>query len=205
MTRRADAERRIAAAALEAFAERGFNATTTSEIARQAGVAEGTIFRYYPTKKDLLASVVAPVVAQLLAPVVRRDLEAILTAPHATPESLMRAILTDRLEMVRAHPSIMRVLAQELPIHPELRDKFRVTIFDQLFPLALAAIAQFQRDGQIAPDLPPTTVARIIGSTFAGYVVTRVFLAPDAAWDDEREVDTMIRVLMRGLTSPEAD
>jgi AcrR family transcriptional regulator len=197
--RRADAERRIAEAALEAFAERGYNATTTSEIARQAGVAEGTIFRYYPTKKDLLTSVVAPVVAHLLAPVVRRNLETILTAPHPTPESLMRAILADRLALVRDHPAIMRVLAQEIPIHPELRHQFRTAVFDQLFPHALAAIARFQRAGQIAADLAPATVARIIGSTFAGYVVTRVFLAPDAAWDDAREIDTMIRVLMRGL------
>jgi AcrR family transcriptional regulator len=204
MNRRADAERRIAAAALEAFAERGYNATTTSEIARQAGVAEGTIFRYYPTKKDLLVRVVAPVAAQLLAPVVRRNLEAILTAAHDTPESLMRAIIADRLALVRDHPSIMRVLAQEVPINPDLRDQFRTAIFDQLFPLALDAITRFQRAGQIASDLPPTTVARIIGSTFAGYVVARVFLAPDAEWHDGREVDTMIRVLMHGLTPPEA-
>jgi AcrR family transcriptional regulator len=201
--RRADAERRIAEAALEAFADRGFNATTTSEIARQAGVAEGTIFRYYPTKKDLLISVVAPVAANLLAPVVRRNLETILTAPHATPESLMRAIIADRLALVRDHPSIMRVLAQEVPINAEFRDQFRAAIFDQLFPLALAAIERFQRNGQIAPDLAPTTVARIIGSTFAGYVVARAFLAPDAAWDDDREVDTMIRVLLHGLTPQE--
>jgi AcrR family transcriptional regulator len=201
--RQRDASRRIAQAALDAFADRGFNATTTSEIARQAGVAEGTIFRYYPTKKDLLISVVAPVAAQVLAPVLRRNLEAILTARHATPESLMRAIVADRLALVRDHPSIMRVLAQEVPINPELRNQFRAAIFDHLFPLALAAIARFQRAGQIAADLAPATIARIIGSTFAGYVVARVFLAPDGPWDDAREVDDMVRVLMRGLTPPE--
>ena len=194
-----DAQRRIAAAALEAFAERGYNGTTTSAIAREAGVAEGTIFRYYATKKDLLIGVVAPVVAQVLAPVVRRNLEGVLSASHATPEALMRAILADRLALVRAHPTVVRVLAQELPIHPELRDQFRAAVFDKLFPLALAAIERFQREGQINPTLAPTTVARIIGSTFAGYIIARVFLAPDAAWDDAREVDAMIHVLTRGL------
>jgi AcrR family transcriptional regulator len=186
-----DAQRRIAAAALEAFAERGYSATTTNEIARRAGVAEGTIFRYFATKKDLLTSI--------LAPVIKRNLETVLTAPHPTPESLMRAVLADRLALVRDHPGVMRVLAQEIPIHPELRDKFRAGVFDHLFPLALAAIARFQRAGQIDPTLAPPTVARIIGSTFAGYIIARVFLAPDAAWDDERETDAMIRVLTRGL------
>jgi AcrR family transcriptional regulator len=187
-------------AALEAFAARGYNGTTTSEIARGAGVAEGTVFRYFATKKDLLLGVVAPVIATIMAPIVRRNLEAVLVAPHATPEALLRAVLADRLALVRDHPSIMRVLAQEIPIHPELRDRFRAAIFDQLFPLALAQIERFQRAGQIDPELSPPTVARIVGSTFAGYIVARVFLAPDAAWDETREIDAMIRVLIRGLT-----
>jgi AcrR family transcriptional regulator len=199
VSRRLDAQRRITEAALEAFAERGYHGTTTSEIAREAGVAEGTIFRYFATKKDLLLGVIAPVVAAVVAPIVRRNLQAVLVEPHATPDALFRAILADRLALVRDHPTIMRVLAQEIPIHPELRDQFRAVIFDRLFPLALAQIERFQRAGQIDPDLSPRTVARIVGSVFAGYVVTRVVLAPDAAWDDEREVDAMMRVLTRGL------
>jgi AcrR family transcriptional regulator len=199
MTRRLDAERRIVEAALDAFGEHGYNGTTTSEIARRAGVAEGTIFRYFATKKDLLIGVVAPVVARVMAPIVKRNLETVFVAPYETPEAFMRAVLADRLGLVRDHPAIMRVLAQEIPIHPELRDQFRAAVFDRLFPLALAAIERFQRAGQIAPDLAPASVARIIGSTFAGFVVARVFLAPEAAWDDAREIDAMIRVLTRGL------
>ena len=60
-------------------------------------------------------------------------------------------------------------------------------------------VRAMERAGQIDPTLAPPTVARIIGSTFAGYIIARVFLAPDAAWDDERETDAMIRVLTRGL------
>lgn len=41
----------ILEAAIDVFAEKGFSAAATSEIAQRAGVAEGTIFRYYRTKK----------------------------------------------------------------------------------------------------------------------------------------------------------
>ncbi|HEX4645840.1 MAG TPA: TetR/AcrR family transcriptional regulator [Verrucomicrobiae bacterium] len=43
----------ILRAALELFAKRGFHRTTTKEISRRAGIAEGTLFNYFPTKEDL--------------------------------------------------------------------------------------------------------------------------------------------------------
>jgi len=43
----------ILEAALELFTGRGFAATTTKEISRKAGIAEGTLFNYFRTKEDL--------------------------------------------------------------------------------------------------------------------------------------------------------
>ena len=43
----------ILAAALKLFAEKGFYNTTTREISRRAGIAEGTLFNYFKTKEDL--------------------------------------------------------------------------------------------------------------------------------------------------------
>jgi AcrR family transcriptional regulator len=44
---------RIVAAALTLFQSKGFEATTTREIARKAGLAEGTVFNYFKTKDDI--------------------------------------------------------------------------------------------------------------------------------------------------------
>jgi len=43
----------ILQAALKLFAEKGFFQTTTKAISRKAGIAEGTLFNYFPTKEDL--------------------------------------------------------------------------------------------------------------------------------------------------------
>ena len=45
---------KISSAACELFCEKGYSATSTSEIAKRAEVSEGTIFKYFATKKDLL-------------------------------------------------------------------------------------------------------------------------------------------------------
>src|SRR6185312_10954407 len=44
---------RILAAALELFNKQGLEATTTKQISRKAGIAEGTLFNYFKTKEDL--------------------------------------------------------------------------------------------------------------------------------------------------------
>jgi AcrR family transcriptional regulator len=46
-------KRRILTAALDLFETKGFAATTTKQIARRAGIAEGTVFNYFQTKDDL--------------------------------------------------------------------------------------------------------------------------------------------------------
>src|SRR6266545_2244206 len=47
----------IVEAALGLFARQGFDGTSTKQIARSAGVAEGLIFHYFPTKAQLLTAV----------------------------------------------------------------------------------------------------------------------------------------------------
>jgi AcrR family transcriptional regulator len=47
-------EKLILKAACETFSEKGYNATSTKEIAKMAGVSEGTIFRYFKTKNHIL-------------------------------------------------------------------------------------------------------------------------------------------------------
>ncbi len=50
----ADARRRLQQATLELFRERGYDATTTAEIAAKAGVTERTFFRHFPDKREAL-------------------------------------------------------------------------------------------------------------------------------------------------------
>jgi AcrR family transcriptional regulator len=49
-----EARRRLQQAALELFRERGYEATTTAEIAAKAGVTERTFFRHFPDKREAL-------------------------------------------------------------------------------------------------------------------------------------------------------
>jgi len=85
-------QKKILAAAQKVFFEKGFHAGSTSEIAREANVAEGTIFRHYKNKKELLLSVVFPVLIKMAAPGILKDAKKLL----ANQEAPLEEILADK-------------------------------------------------------------------------------------------------------------
>jgi len=67
--RRRKREAEILGAAREVFLEKGFERAAVSEIAARVGVVEGLVFRYFPTKRDLLNEVLRGLYEPLIADV----------------------------------------------------------------------------------------------------------------------------------------
>ena len=70
--------RRIVEAALELFRTRGFDATTTRDIARAAGIATGTLFNYFDTKEAIIGQMAEEAIAGARARVTRQAVDATL-------------------------------------------------------------------------------------------------------------------------------
>ena len=62
-----DKRKDLLAAALRLFAVNGFHGTPTSKIAKEAGVANGTLFHYYKTKEDLIVSLYIDIKSRMSA------------------------------------------------------------------------------------------------------------------------------------------
>ncbi len=105
----------ILEASLRIFAQKGYNGSTTAEIARTAGVAEGTIFRHFSTKKDLLIAVLEP---KVLNGLIQLDKE----HREDTPTEFFRKFLINRLKLLKDNHSLVRFMFSESQYHPEVRD-----------------------------------------------------------------------------------
>lgn len=68
-----DKQKEILSAALRLFVDQGFHGTPTSKIAREAGVANGTLFHYFPTKDDLVINLYLEVKSQMTAYIMRHS------------------------------------------------------------------------------------------------------------------------------------
>ncbi|MBW7459243.1 TetR/AcrR family transcriptional regulator [Paenibacillus sepulcri] len=192
---------KILQAAIEVFAEKGFAAASTNEIAQRAGVAEGTIFRHYKTKKDLLLSIVAPVMTKLIAPFVLRDFNKVLDVDYDRYELFLRAVIANRIEFLRNHMNVFKILIQEIPFHPELQEQFRKNILSKVLERMNLIVDKFKSRGQLM-EIPNLTVIRLTMSAIIGYVITRAYNEnrEDAGWDDEFEREETISFIIRGLS-----
>ncbi len=190
---------RILEAAIEMFSEKGYASTSTSEIARKAGVAEGTIFRHYKTKKDLLMAIVSPVLARVVTPFLARDfVQKVFEDDHQSYENFLRVLIRNRFDFVKKHLPMIRIFLQELAFHPEIKDQYQNIFTEHVYAKFKQIILHFQKKGEII-ELPADTVIRFTITTIVGFLITRFLVLPEREWDDDAEIEYTIQLLMHGL------
>lgn len=189
----------ILKAAVEIFAEKGYASSSTSEIAARANVAEGTIFRHYKTKKDLLISIVTPFMAKFMVPFfAARFTRRVFDEPPEEFRSLLSTILKDRFAFAAENAPLLRIVLQEMAFHPELQQRFQDVFIKDVYPKFEAALDRLKQGGQVV-DKPNSTIIRMIMSAVMGFLITRFILSPDLDWDDEREIEETVAFIMYGL------
>jgi len=194
-----DKQIKIIQAAVEIFAEKGFAATSTNEIAQKAGVAEGTIFRHYKTKKDLLISIVSPIMTKLVAPFVLRDFHRVLDTEYERFEDFLRAVMRNRLEFAMLNAPVIKILLHEIPFHPQLQSQVKEHIFPKVAERMESIITYFQSRGELV-EMPSPTLIRMSATAIVGYILMRSLIMPENNWNDEEEIERTIQFIMHGLT-----
>ncbi|WP_369810527.1 TetR/AcrR family transcriptional regulator [Guptibacillus hwajinpoensis] len=193
-----DKQKRIVEAAIEMFSEKGFAASSTSEIAKRAGVAEGTIFRHYKTKKELLLAIVTPVMGNLVAPFIVKDLEKVLEKDYEFYEEFLEAMVRNRQAFIQKHLPIVRILVQEIPFHEELRRQFIEHVAKDLYARFANIVSHFQEKGELV-QMPPSSVVRLTISSILGFFLARYIFLPEHEWNEEEEIEMTIQFIMHGV------
>lgn len=192
-------QKKILEAAVEIFSEKGYSATSTNEIAKKAGVAEGTIFRHYKTKKDLLLSIVAPMMAKFIAPFIIKDFYKVLTSDYQNLEDFLRAVIINRMQFAKKHMPMVKIFLQEIPFHSELKEQFKEHVVSQVFERLELIIETYQKRGEII-NLPTKSVIRLTASTILGFILARYLMFPESDWEDEQEIEITIQFILHGIS-----
>jgi AcrR family transcriptional regulator len=179
----------IVAAARALASENGLRAIQIAPVAEQAGVAAGTVYRYFPAKEDLVAAVVSDTV--------EREVAAIRAAAAAAPgalSGLAAAFMAFGVGTLR-----MRRLAFALLAHaPDGAEAgslaFRRSIGTEFESLIRAAIA-----GGHLPEQPPAVMAAaVLGATVES--LAGPLVPPPSGPDSERAaVQRMALFVLRAL------
>ncbi|CAM3371957.1 TetR/AcrR family transcriptional regulator [Marinicrinis lubricantis] len=196
--KKTEKQAKILEAAVEIFSEKGYSATSTSEIAQKAGVAEGTIFRHYKTKKDLLLAIAGPIAVKLVAPFLLNDFVKVIDSPYDRPKDFFRAIAKDRIAFARSNIKLIKILFNEVPFQPELLEQVKNLMTNIVVKRIENALQHFQQQGFIV-EAPPWRIMRSASSMLIGMIVFHVFLRPDFPFDEDEEIERTLDLLFYGI------
>lgn len=186
-------QQEIMDAALKVFAKKGFNGATTKEIAAEAGIAEGTIFRYFKTKKDILLNLVGNHVVKTLA-------ETFDEVSGESDENVLKAIIKNRLQTAEDNKDLIRLLFTEAQFHPEIRQQFTENIVVKAAGLLEQYISDRIQKGEYR-DFDPKIAARSFAGMAGVFVIWKEFLFGDRiiAFDQNTVIETVVDIFLHGI------
>jgi len=194
-------EQAIIEAASALLGERGVDGATTAEIAKRAGVTERTLFRYFPSKNDLIRRVLFPPLLHASLSREWEKLESLLTMSRPDLKGWYTGFSIERFAMISRNPPLVRTVLIELAQNDELRTAVAGIWRQHIWRPMVERLAEWQASGAIRKDVNVETLARAIHCLNVGYFLTRYVFAPDSKWDDKVEFDWMADILVHGASS----
>ncbi len=151
-TRALDKRERILEAATRTFAEKGFFNAKISEIAKQAEVADGTIYLYFKNKDDILI--------QIFEYMVERHLENIRTtvSQGGTPDDKIRLFIDHHFRTVEKFPKLVEVITIELRQSSKFMKDYTPKKFFAYLDLVSELIREGQQSGRFRKNVDPEVV-----------------------------------------------
>jgi TetR/AcrR family fatty acid metabolism transcriptional regulator len=168
-----DKRERILRAAIRVFARKGFYATRVSEIAKAAGVADGTIYLYFKNKDDVLVSIFEDRITKLIA-VLRSEL-----AVDAPFDVKFRRVIELQLGLLEGQRDLAEVVTVNLRQSSRLLKQFATPLFTQYLEVIAGLVAQGQREGAVRGDINPRVLARALWGALDGIAVTWALSRPE--------------------------
>lgn len=190
-------------AAIKIFAEKSYNGTTTSEIAKEAGVAEGTIFRYFRTKKDILVKGVIDKFTKFVGEqLISKQLTEILDENTDKNENeILKILISNRVELFLKYKDIIKIVATESLYNPEVAMSIRNNILPNAKSIIRKFILMYIDKGVFRQvDLDAAEVS-IVGMLIS-YILQNYFLSDDTNYSDDK-INQLIDIVLNGLRKVE--
>lgn len=188
-----DKRRRIVAAATALFQEKGFDDTTTAEIASAAGIGAGTLYLYVESKEDLLVSAFVNVAGDAW----REAFD--LVDPSTDAVSQLMTLLMHVTDYHRADPRLARSFFKELPF---VSDSGRAGVeeFTDWFLSRLSSVlSAASANGKLDADVPKMMLAHNLYAQWQ--VLMRRLVTDRLDYDDMvLQLQESVSVALWGLT-----
>lgn len=181
-------------AATRVFAEKGFHRAKIKEIAREAGVAGGTIYNYFRNKEDLAFALL-----DRLNETEQRAADFAQGLEMNDVRSFFLSYLAHRISIVWPNYEVFRATLPEILTNPELRTRYQTAFLEPTTRMAELFFGALVEADQIRPVDVPLTV-RAIAGTVTGLLLMQMLGDNEIATRWEELPEVLTRLFFDGLT-----
>ena len=179
-------------AAAAVFAEKGFHRATIKDIARVAGIADGTIYTYFSSKTDVLLGLLN----RLNESTERQEQFAL--GSEQDFRAFFIAYLRQRMSLLWSNAEVFRVLLSEMLVNVELRELYYQQVIMPTFKVAEQYFLAQSEEGHLRQLDVPLTV-RAIASTLLGLLTTQLLGDQEIAQRWEELPEVLVTLMLDGL------
>jgi TetR/AcrR family fatty acid metabolism transcriptional regulator len=174
-------------AATTVFAEKGFHRATIKDVARAAGIADGTIYTYFSSKTEVLLGIL-----NRLNESTEREMQFALGSEQDV-RAFFKAYVRQRISLIWPNAEVFRAVLPEMLVNAELRDLYYQQVLVPTFRVAEHYFLAQMEEGQLRKVDVPLAV-RAIAGTVLGLLMTQL-LGDEliaARWEELPEVLTTL-------------
>jgi len=174
-------------AATTVFAEKGFHRATIKDVARAAGIADGTIYTYFSSKTEVLLGIL-----NRLNESTEREMQFALGSEQDV-RAFFKAYVRQRISLIWPNAEVFRAVLPEMLVNAELRDLYYQQVLVPTFRVAEHYFLAQMEEGQLRKVDVPLAVRAIAGTVFG---LLMIQLLGDeliaARWEELPEVLTTL-------------
>jgi TetR/AcrR family fatty acid metabolism transcriptional regulator len=152
--RTSDKHSKIIDAAIKVFARKGFFNARISEIAKEAHVADGTIYLYFNNKYDILITLFEEEIGKIILQV------KLLIEKEKEPRKMLEIFALHHLQLMKEKRELAEVLQMELRQSNKFMKEYRNTKFIEYVDVVSAIVHQGQETGYFRKDVMPGVFKR---------------------------------------------
>ncbi|HEY5765756.1 MAG TPA: TetR/AcrR family transcriptional regulator C-terminal domain-containing protein [Candidatus Deferrimicrobiaceae bacterium] len=183
---------RILRAAIRIFSQRGFFNSKVSDIARAAGVADGTIYLYFKNKDDLLISLFEEKMGEVVSEVRGKVLLG------SGPLDRLRIFIENHMDLLVREAGLIEVLQVELRQSNKFMKEYVPVKFLEYLDVLGGILEEGKRDGTFRGDLNVKTARRAIFGALDEISLAHVLSRKQRYLPDESAAE-IYRIFANGL------
>lgn len=182
----------IEAAARQELSEKGYQSFQPAEVARRCGVSEATVYRYFPTRRDLLIKVAEDWTEEVLSiePEIARQTDIF---------SRLRHIIRHSLWVIRSEPVLSRFVLQEVRPDPSYRSMRLFKLNRRFTSNVISLVEEGIVSGHFRPGVSPVVVRNLIYGGIEHQ--TWSYLRGEGDFDLDQAADDIAGILFHGLSA----